>query len=99
MGKVKPDKKLYKRLRSTGIRKKVARQLAAVPVLADANKCAPRRQRLAVARLRALVDEVAAHAERGERNWAAAEAARKHREDAASRDDQALEVGEVKVIG
>ena len=45
MGKVKTNKKLYGRMRDSGVRKKVARELATPPAIGSDGKRAPARKR------------------------------------------------------
>ena len=61
MAKSKQDKQLYRRLRGSGVRKKVARRLTAVRSHAKGGKQAPRPLRDAVARLEASVLELRDH--------------------------------------
>ena len=83
MAKVK-DKKLYRRLRSSGVRKKVARELTELPGEAR-NGRAPKRLRDTVERLDAGVTELRGHLRRGDRKTAAKKAARTRRAKAKKR--------------
>ncbi len=76
MAKAKLDKKLYGRMRKSGVRKKVARQLAELPAQVKGGKQAPKPMRQAVDRLEAGVSEVLEHVSRGDRRASARKAAR-----------------------
>jgi len=82
------DKKLYRRLRSSGVRKKVARELTALPGEAK-NGRAPKRLREAVDRLDAGVSELRGHLGRGDRRTAAKKAAKTRRANAKKRSTSA----------
>ena len=69
MAKSKQDKQLYRRLRGSGVRKKVARRLTALSSHAKGGKQAPKPLRDAVARLEASVSELRDHV--GRRDGAA----------------------------
>lgn len=83
MAKTK-DKKLYRRLRASGMRKKVARELTALPGEVKNGK-APKQLRETVERLDAGVSEVRGHLRRGDRKAAARKAARTRRAKAKGR--------------
>jgi hypothetical protein len=70
------DKKLYSRMRDSGVRKKVARQLTELPAHSKNGKRAPKPLREAVERLEATVTELQGHIGRGDRKTAARKAAR-----------------------
>jgi hypothetical protein len=70
MAKTK-DKKLYSKMRASGIRKKVARELTELPSHAKGGKRAPKPLREAVDRLEATVTELRGHIGRGDRKTAA----------------------------
>jgi hypothetical protein len=71
MAKTKQNKRLYSRMRASGVRKKIARQLSELPGHASRGKKAPKQ----------LKD----HSGRGKRKAAARKAARTRRTKAASR--------------
>lgn len=76
MTKTKQDKKLYGRMRESGVRKKVARELSELPAHVSAGKQAPKPLRDAVERLETAVSELRDHASRGDRQAAARKGAR-----------------------
>ena len=71
MANVKTDEKLYERLRATGLRKKVARQLSELPSQVSDGKQAPKPLRDAVDRLEAITKELKGHTRSGDRKAAA----------------------------
>ena len=79
MGKANNDKKLYGRLRESGVRKKVAKSLTELPVHANAGKKPPKPMRDAVERLEATVAVLREHVGRGDRQAAGRKAARTRR--------------------
>lgn len=85
MGKMKRDKQLYSRMRASGVRKKVARQLAELPARVSGGKPAPKPLREAIERLAATASELNEHAKRGDRGASARKAARTRRANAQSR--------------
>ena len=84
MAKTK-DKKLYNRLRSSGVRKKVARELTALPEQVGSGKT-PKRLSEAVDRLDASVSELRSHMGRRDRSSAAKKAAQTRRTKAKRRN-------------
>ena len=78
------DKKMYNRLRSSGLRKKVARELTALPGQAGSGK-APKRLSEAVDRLDASVSELRSHIGSRDRSSAAKKAAQTRRAKAKRR--------------
>ena len=82
------DKKLYRRLRSSGLRKKVARELTALPGEAKSGR-PPKRLREAVERLDAGVSELRGHLGRSDRRTAAKKAAKTRRANATKRSTAA----------
>jgi uncharacterized protein YoxC len=89
MAKAKRDRKLYTRLRESGVRKKVARQLAELPVQVRGGKRTPKPVREAVDRLEAAVSQLRDHSRRGDRSASARKAARTRRAKAKSRSASA----------
>ena len=89
MAKSKRDKKLYSRLRGSGVRKKVARRLTALPSHAKGGKRPPRALRDAVARLEASVSELRDHVGRADRKAAGRKAAKTRRANAKRRSASA----------
>jgi hypothetical protein len=85
MAKTKQNKRLYDRMRASGVRKKIARQLSALPGHASRGRKAPKPLREAVDRLEATVVELKDHSGRGKRKAAARKAARTRRGKAESR--------------
>ena len=85
MAKVKTSKKLYGRMRDSGVRKKVAKDLAALPAIGSGGKRTPKPVREAVGRLENVVSELQEHARRGERKAAARKGARTRKAKAAKR--------------
>jgi hypothetical protein len=85
MAKAKQNKKLYSRMRSSGVRKKIARQLSELPGHTSKGRKAPKPLREAVDRLEATVGELRDHSRRGGRKAAARKAARTRRGKADSR--------------
>jgi hypothetical protein len=75
MAKVK-DEKLYARMRANGVRKKVARELSALPRQVKDGKQVPKALRDAVDRLEAAASELREHVGHGDRKAAARKAAR-----------------------
>jgi hypothetical protein len=76
VAKGKQDKKLYARMRASGVRKKVARDLTKLSSSAKSGKTAPKPLREAVERLERTVSELRDHVGRGDRKAAARKAAR-----------------------
>ena len=76
MAKTKQDKKLYARMRSAGVRKKVARELTRLSSSGKRGKQAPKPLRRAVERLEGTVSELREHVGRGDRKAAARKGAR-----------------------
>jgi len=93
MAKSTQDKKLYSRLRGSGMRKKVARRLTALPSHAKSGKQAPRPLRDAVARLEASVSELRGHVGRADRKAAGRKAAKTRRSNAQRRSASARKAG------
>jgi hypothetical protein len=89
VAKKRADKELYDRMRASGVRKKVARQLAELPRHVTNGKRAPKPVRDAVERLQTVVEELRGHADTGTRSTAARKAARTRRSQAASRSASA----------
>ena len=85
MAKGKRDQKLYSRMRASGVRKKVARQLAELPAQVRGGKRAPKPLREAVDRLETTVLQLREHARRGDRSASARKGARTRRAKAKSR--------------
>ncbi len=87
--KAKPDKKLYDRLRSRGVRKSVARQLADALPRQGSAKTKPARR--AAEQLTAAVDEIKDRARGGsrKRSLAAKKAAQTRKRNAAKRSRSA----------
>ena len=85
MAKVKGSDKLYKRLRDSGVRKRVARELSQLPGMGRAGKQAPKPARQALDRLQAAVSELEKHTGRGDRKAAARKAARTRKRNQQSR--------------
>jgi hypothetical protein len=79
MAKPRRDKRLYKRMRASGVRKKVARKLTELPSHVEGGRQAPKPLREAVDQLDATVAELREHIGRGERKTAARRAARTRR--------------------
>jgi hypothetical protein len=76
MAKTKQDKKLYARLRASGVRKKAARELTQLSAWSKGGKQAPKPLRKSVKRLEGAVSELREHVGRGDRKAAARKAAR-----------------------
>ena len=76
MAKRKGDNKLYERLRASGVRKRVARELSQLPLIGSRGKQPTKATRRAVERLQGVVAELQGHAGRGDRKAAARKAAR-----------------------
>ena len=85
MAKTKQSKKLYSRMRASGVRKKIARQLSELPGHASRGKKTPKPLREAVDRLEAAVAELQGHSAKGKRKAAGRKAARTRRAKADSR--------------
>jgi hypothetical protein len=85
MAKTKQNKRLYGRMRASGVRKKVARRLSELPGHSSRGKKAPKPLREAVDRLEAAVGELKDHSGRGKRKAAARKAAKTRRSKAESR--------------
>jgi hypothetical protein len=88
MAKTK-DKKLYDRLRASGVRKRVARDLTALPSHVKAGKRPPKPLREAVDRLDETVVELRGHLRKNDRSSAAKKAARTRRAKAGKRSASA----------
>ncbi|NLT06540.1 MAG: hypothetical protein GXY03_09525 [Solirubrobacterales bacterium] len=84
MGKTE-DKELYERLRTSGVRKKVARQLSDLPSEAESGAKVPKPQREAVERLEEAVSELRGHVAHGDRRAAGRKAARSRKAKAEKR--------------
>jgi hypothetical protein len=76
MAKSKQEKKLYARMRSSGVRKKVARELTQLTASSKDGKRAPKPLRETVKRLEKTVSELREHVGRGDRKASARKAAR-----------------------
>jgi predicted nucleic acid-binding Zn-ribbon protein len=76
------DNELYRRMRASGVRKKVARELTELPAHVKDGKQAPKAMRDAVDRLETTVTELREHIGRSERQTAARKAARTRRSKA-----------------
>jgi hypothetical protein len=85
MAKTKQRKKLYSRMRDSGVRKKVARELTELASHSNAGRKAPKPLRQAVNRLEATVSELRDHVGQGDRKAAGRKAARTRRAKAARR--------------
>jgi hypothetical protein len=85
MGRSKQEKKLYGRMRASGVRKKVARQLTELHAHATKGRKAPKPLRQAVGRLEKTVDELRSHVASGDRSAAGRKAARTRRAKRAKR--------------
>jgi hypothetical protein len=96
MAKVKGDKKLYKRMRASGLRKRAARDLAHLPRIGSDGKRAPKAARQAIEQLRTVVAELESHASRGERKAAARKAARTRKRDEARRSSSARKAAKTR---
>lgn len=79
MAKPRNDKKLYRRMRASGVRKKVARELTELPAHVKRGRQAPKPLREAVDRLETTVTELREHIGDGDRKTAARKAARTRR--------------------
>jgi hypothetical protein len=88
MAKTK-DKKLYSRMRASGLRKKVARELTELPAHAKGGRRAPKPLREAVDRLEETVTELRGHIGQGDRKTAARKAARTRQAKAKKRSRSA----------
>jgi hypothetical protein len=86
MAKTK-NKRLYDRMRASGVRKKLARDLSVLP--AKGSKRAPKPLRRAVDRLDATVSELRSHVGGSDRKAAAKKAARTRRANAKKRSASA----------
>jgi hypothetical protein len=84
MAKTKQSKTLYSRMRASGVRKKVARELTELPRQVKSGK-APRSVRDTVDRLEGAVSELRDHLGRGDRKTAARKAARTRKAKAQKR--------------
>ncbi|MBA2630932.1 MAG: hypothetical protein H0U84_07915 [Thermoleophilaceae bacterium] len=89
MAKATLDKELYSRMRDSGVRKKIARQLAELPEQVKGGKQAPKPLRDAIERLEATVSELRGHTSRGDRGAAARKAARTRSANAQKRSASA----------
>jgi hypothetical protein len=89
MANTKGNKKLYKRMRASGVRKRVARELSALPGIGSDGKRAPKAVRDALGQLESVVGELQKHAGRGDRKAAARKAARTRRQKSAKRSSAA----------
>jgi hypothetical protein len=76
MAKTKREKKLYARMRSNGVRKKVARELSKLSGTSKDGKQTPKALRETVTRLEKTVSELRDHVGKGDRKAAARKAAR-----------------------
>ena len=83
------DRKLYDRLRAGGLRKKVARDLTALPSRVKGGKKPPKPLREAVDRLDRTVSELRGHIGGSDRKSAAKKAARTRRANAKKRSASA----------
>jgi hypothetical protein len=96
MAKVKGSDKLYKRLRDSGVRKRVARELSHLPGVGSAGKKAPKPARQALERLQAAVGELEKHTGRGDRKAAARKAARTRKRNQESRSRAARKAAKTR---
>jgi hypothetical protein len=76
MAKSKPESKLYRQMRDSGVRKGLAKELRALPSHAKDGKRAPKAMRDAVTRLEETVAELREHVKSGDRRAGARKAAR-----------------------
>ena len=83
--KTKQDKKLYNRMRASGVRKKVARELTDLPSHLRRGKQPPKPLRHAVERLEATVSELREHVGRSDRKAAGRKAPRTRKAKKAKR--------------
>ena len=96
MAKVKGSDRLYKRLRDSGVRKRVARELSQLPGVGRAGKKAPKPARQALERLQAAVGELEKHTGRGDRKAAAQKAARTRKRNQQSRSRAARKAAKTR---
>jgi hypothetical protein len=96
MAKRKGDNKLYQRLRASGVRKRVARELSELPLIGSAGKRAPQGARRAMERLQSVVSELQGHAGRGDRKAAARKAARTRSKKAEGRRSAARKAAKTR---
>jgi hypothetical protein len=89
MGKAKRNEKLYERMRVSGVRKRVARELAQLPRMGSDGKRVPKGVRQTFERLQAVVSELEGHAGRSDRKASARKAARTRRSNAKRRSSSA----------
>jgi hypothetical protein len=89
VAKKRADKELYDRMRASGVRKKVARQLAELPRHVTNGSRAPKPVREAVERLQAVVEELRSHAGGEARPKTVRKPARARRSPAANRSASA----------
>jgi hypothetical protein len=88
-GKSKGNKKLYERMRVSGVRKRVARELSQLPRMGSGGKRVPKGVRQTFERLQAVVSELEGHAGRSDRKASARKAARTRRSKAKRRSSSA----------
>jgi hypothetical protein len=96
MAKPTGSKKLYKRMRASGVRKRVARTLAELPKLGADGKRAPKPSRQAVKRLTDVVAELERHAKRGDRAASGRKAARTRAKKASRRSNAARKAAKAR---
>jgi hypothetical protein len=89
MAKKTGNKKLYNRMRASDVRKRVARELSALPGIGSDGKRTPKPIRDAFGQLESVVGELRKHAGRGERKAAARKAARTRRQKSTKRSTAA----------
>jgi hypothetical protein len=89
MGKAKRNKKLYERMRVSGVRKRVARELAQLPRMGSDGKRVPKGVRQTFEKLQAVVSELEGHTGRSDRKASARKAARTRRSNAKRRSSSA----------
>lgn len=85
MAKTKASDKLYDRLRASGVRKRVAKQLTELQSHSKDGKRVPKPLRNAVDRLEQTVAELNEHVRRGDRSASGRKAARTRKAKAAKR--------------
>lgn len=85
MAKIKRDQELYRRIRESGVRKRVARQLARLPGLDSNGEDIPKESRDALDRLDSVTSELRRHVGAGKTKAAAPKPGRTQTRQAGSK--------------
>jgi hypothetical protein len=89
MARIRRDQELYRQMRDSGVRKRVARQLAKLPALGSNGKGVPKAMRDALDRLDSVTSELRRHAAPAKTKPAARKPARTGTQQASAKNVEA----------